>query len=166
MEELKNRGTYQPDSNFTAADEKSIMEKLLHASEKFDRSHPAAPSLEAFDAATMPPGVFRENIKAIFGVKATPKEIGYLLTLFEKDKTGMFATKEFLIKFFAMGQEARDSKRRESLEKQREAEKTMRKEAEDKVLQLTEKTDYQIDPSFTAEDFYEAERRMVIGRSL
>eukprot|EP01039_Chlorochromonas_danica_P011214 gene11214-12506_t len=163
VEDLANRQTYQPDLTYTSEDKASIMAKLLIASEKFDRSHPAAPSLEAFDAAYMPPGVFRENIKAIFGVKATPKEIGYLLELYDKDKSGNINTKDFLIQFFAMGKEARDTKRREALEKQRETTKFLKKEAEEKLLQLTEKTDYAIDPLFTSEDFYEAERRMIIA---
>lgn len=86
VEATTNRGGYEPDFNYTDADRVSIDQKILVAAEKFDKNHPAAPSLESFDAAYMTPGIFRENIKAIFGVKATRKEIGYLLSVYGKDK--------------------------------------------------------------------------------
>lgn len=161
--EQANRGSYQPDTNFTEEDKKSIEEKIAIAAEKFDKNHPAAPSLEAFTAAYMYPGVFRENIKSIFGVKATPREIGYLLSLYDRDKTGKISTKEFLIKFFALGKKIRDDKKRTALIKQREALKKMQLDNEEKLTQLIEKSDFEIDNDFTEEDFQEAVRRMTIA---
>ena len=75
------------------------MEKLSRASEGFDKNHPAAPSLEAFDTAYLSPGIFRENLKRVFNVIASPKEIGYLLTQFDKENNGTIDSKEFMLKF-------------------------------------------------------------------
>jgi hypothetical protein len=161
--EQANRGTYQPDLTYTEEDKQSILEKIAVAAEKFDKNHPASPSLEAFTAAYMFPGVFRENIKNIFGIRATPKEIGYLLELYDKEKTGKFKTKEFLIKFFALGKKIRDDKKKAVLIKQREAIKQMQKENEDKLQQLVDKTDYEIDTDYTEEDFKEAVSRMTVA---
>lgn len=160
LHEAANRSSYTPDMNFTEPDIKSIQEKVSIAAEKFDKSHPAAPSLEAFDAAHMAPGNFRENIKSIFGIKATPKEIGYLLSQYDKEKNGKINTKDFLIKFFQLGKKIRDSKRRVSLEKQRAAEKQMSLENEAKLIQLLEKSDYQADDTYEEEDFTSAEEKM------
>ena len=161
--ETANRQTYKVDFSYSDIDKESIQEKLNIAAEKFDKNHPAAPSLEAFDAAFMMPGVFRENIKSIFGIKATPKEIGYLLELYDKDKSGRIATREFLIKFFALGNEIRDSKKRATLIQQREALKAAKVEQEMKLIQLVEKSDYQVDRNYTSEDYREALRRMTIA---
>lgn len=49
------------------------------------RNHPAAPSLEAFEVLYMPPGLFRENLKRVFNVTATPKEMGYLMDLYDRN---------------------------------------------------------------------------------
>jgi hypothetical protein len=161
--ESANRQTYQPDMTFTEEDKKSIEEKIAIAAEKFDKNSPAAPSLEAFTASFMFPGVFRENIKNIFGIKATPKEIGYVLSVYDKEKTGKIGTKDFLIKFFALGKKIRDDKKKAALLKQRETTKQMQKENEEKLEQLLNKTDYEVDNEFTAEDFKEAVRRMTMA---
>jgi Ca2+-binding EF-hand superfamily protein len=78
------------------------MQKLRTASEGFDKNHPAAPSLEAFDTAYLTPGIFRENLKRVFNVIASPKEIGYLLTLFDKEGRGLIDSKEFMLKFLGI----------------------------------------------------------------
>lgn len=163
VRETATRGTYEPDMNFTAEDKASIQAKLLIAAEKFDKSHPASPSLEAFTASHMSPGVFRENIKSCFGVKATRKEIGYLLSVYDKDGIGQINTKEFLIKFFAVGKKARDEKRVKALEEQREAQKQMQKEEEMKLQQLVEKSDFELDHDFTPDDFNQAVKRMTVA---
>ena len=47
------------------------------------RNHPAAPSLEAFEVLHMPPGLFRENLKRVFNIIATPKEMAYLMDSYD-----------------------------------------------------------------------------------
>ncbi len=63
VEELSTRVGFTVDTQFSEEDKASIMAKIDHASEGFDKNHPAAPSLEAFEVAYMPPGLFRENLK-------------------------------------------------------------------------------------------------------
>lgn len=33
----------------------------------------------------MPPGLFRENLKRVFNIIASPKEMGYLMDLYDKN---------------------------------------------------------------------------------
>jgi len=96
---LANRNSFEIDTNFTEVDITNIMQKLSKASEGFDKNHPAAPSLEAFDTAYLTPGIFRENLKRVFNVIADPKEIGYLLSVYDKGNNGMIDSKEFMLKF-------------------------------------------------------------------
>lgn len=165
VEAMSNRGNYEPDMNFLESDTITIQDKLLVAAEKFDKNHPSAPSLEAFEAANMPPGVFRENIKAAFGVRASPKEIGYLLTIYGSGsgKNMLINTKEFLIAFTAMGQKARDDKRFKALQQQKDTFKQSKIDEQAKLTQLIEKADFQADMTFSTDDFREAVRRMTVA---
>lgn len=156
IEALASRSTFEVDTKFTEADKKSIMEKITTAAEGFDKTHPAAPSLEAFDAAYMPPGLFRENLKSCFNIKASPKEIGYLMELFDTTKSGTVNTKDFLIKFQSLGKQVRDEKRREFLKKKRQAEKEAAKESEEKIANLWKKKEMDIDYDYGPEDFASA----------
>lgn len=160
LEEAANRQTFTVDMDFTDADKDSILQKLAAASEGFDKTHPAAPSLEAFEVAYLSPGIFRENLKRVFNVLASPKEIGYLMSVYDKQKTGKVDSKEFMIKFLAMGKKIRDDKRKAFLEEQRLAEKAAREEEERKLNALWEKADLQVDYDATGADLKSAVDKM------
>jgi len=70
---------FQVDMNFGDKDIESTVAKLVGASEKYDKNHPAAPDLSAFDISTMSAGLFREQMKSCFGIKLEPKEIGFCI---------------------------------------------------------------------------------------
>ena len=160
LEEAANRQTFIVDSDYTEADQESILLKLSNASEGFDKTHPAAPSLEAFEVAYLSPGIFRENLKRVFNILATPKEIGYLMSVYDKEKQGKIDSKEFMIKFLALGKKIRDDKRRAFLEEQRLAIKTAKIEEERKLSALWDKAELSIDYNITGSDLRSAIEKM------
>lgn len=158
--EAANRQTFTPDAAYTDVDKQSILEKINAASEGFDKSHPAAPSLEAFEVAYLSPGLFRENLKRVFNILATPKEIGYLMDEYDKAKNGKIDSKEFMIKFLASGKRIRDEKRRQFLEETRLAQKQAVEEEERKVSALWDKAELQVDYETTGADLKSAIEKM------
>jgi Ca2+-binding EF-hand superfamily protein len=158
--EAANRQTFTVDMDFADADRDAILQKLAAASEGFDKTHPAAPSLEAFEVAYLTPGLFRENLKRVFNVLASPKEIGYLMSVYDKQKLGKIDSKEFMIKFLATGKKIRDDKRKAFLEEQRLAEKQAREEEERKVSALWDKAELLVDYDTSGADLKSAIEKM------
>lgn len=58
-EDLENKRILELVDDYTAADEKSALEKLVNAAVKYDRLMPGAVPLDAFDIEKMNPGEFR-----------------------------------------------------------------------------------------------------------
>ncbi len=79
------------------------------------------------------------HVRRVFHIQATPKEIGYLMTLFDKDHTGRVDSREFMLKFTAIGKHIRSDKRKAFLAAKRAAEKAAIKEEEDKLAAQWEK---------------------------
>ncbi|KAJ1442366.1 hypothetical protein B484DRAFT_66814 [Ochromonadaceae sp. CCMP2298] len=156
IHDLANRQTFTFTFDYTEADTLSINEKINKASEGFDKSHPAAPSLEAFDVAYMPPGVFRENLKRVFNIVASGKEVGVLMDQFDKAKLGQIDSKDFLNKFQAIGKAIRDDKRRKFLEETRKAQKEAKLEEERKTAAMWEKAELDVDYDTTNNDLRSA----------
>ena len=102
-------------------DKESAMEKLLKVSTGYDKNHPAAPSLSAFDCKVMTPGILRECMKRAFGMKLTPGEVAYIVTLFDTTHTNHITCSEFLNKFISMGVQNRYKRHHEFLLSQRAA---------------------------------------------
>jgi hypothetical protein len=73
----------------------------------YDRYHPSSVQLDAFEAQSMPPHVFREQLKRCFNIRLAPQEFGALLSYFDKDKTGTVDCVRFLVTFFRTGQSSR-----------------------------------------------------------
>lgn len=49
---------------------------MTEAAVLYDRHHPSAVQLDAFDGAGMPPHIFKEQLRRVFNVKLKPKELG------------------------------------------------------------------------------------------
>lgn len=158
------------DWDFSRDDRTTAYDKLTVSAEKFDKNHPAAPSLKSFELGFMKPGVFREALKHCFNVVLTPKELGAVI----KDFLGAFALlllvslltesvsghgceeeldpKLFLIEFMKLGVGARARAKALALEQQRKAEVEAAQERARKQRILTQKTVVDVDDSFTAVD--------------
>lgn len=59
--------------------------------------------LTAFEGASLQPHEFKEQLRRVFNIHLSPRELGALMDLFDKDKDGTIACNEFLIMFFKTG---------------------------------------------------------------
>ena len=86
------------------------MTKLTEAAFQYDRNSPGAMGLGGFQAVSMPPNVFKEQIKRVFGLNVTVGELGALVSFFDRNNTGsgVVNCKEFIDKFLRMGMAERD----------------------------------------------------------
>jgi len=133
----------------------SALAKITKAAENYDRNapgsvsdggaptsprpphpqstHPAYPTsppqvgLEGFSGSSMEPHVFKEQLRRVFNIKATPGELGALMSYFDKNGDGDVNCSEFLIEFFKRGHERRGVLWR----KQRDLQESQNKARED-----------------------------------
>jgi hypothetical protein len=50
---------------------------------RYDKNHPGAPSLEAFETQYMEAHVFKDQLKKAFFVKCSPQELGAVMHYFD-----------------------------------------------------------------------------------
>jgi len=74
------------DFKFTHADLQSAVQKIALASRDYNPNSPTALRLDAFDCKSMRPLLFRSMLKRCLQIKLTNKELGALMSIF--DKTG------------------------------------------------------------------------------
>ncbi|CAM9259846.1 unnamed protein product, partial [Discosporangium mesarthrocarpum] len=106
--ERKNRdaeakATIQVSHDYTAEDRDSAMAKIVRAATRYDKNHPSCLGLDAFEGAVMPPHVFKEQLKRVFGIRLSPEELGAVMDSFDKDRDGTVNCSEFLLTFFRVG---------------------------------------------------------------
>jgi Ca2+-binding EF-hand superfamily protein len=94
--------------DFTEKDFQSAFFKLTLGAIKYDRSLPNAMNLTAFECISMPPHIFREQLKLTFNVKVTVPELWALMSYFDKDNTGEINCKKFINQFLRTGYEERN----------------------------------------------------------
>lgn len=98
------------DWDFNENDLEDAFEKIKQCAVKFDKSHPASPSLQGFEGGRMTAGVFRDLVRRTFNLWLTPKELCAIVNQFKhKDDKKMIDTKKFLIHFMRIGFEGRDA---------------------------------------------------------
>ena len=64
------------------------MAQITAAAAIYDRNSPGCVQLDAFDGATMPPHVFKEQLKRVFNIRLSPPELGAMMKYFDKDGDG------------------------------------------------------------------------------
>uniref|UniRef100_A0A7S3MK82 Uncharacterized protein n=1 Tax=Spumella elongata TaxID=89044 RepID=A0A7S3MK82_9STRA len=95
------------DHNYTEADFQSAFQKLTTGAMKYDRAGPGAVGLNAFEAVSMPPHIFKEQLKLVFNVNVTLPELWALVAYFDRDQSGVVNCKHFLTQFLRTGLEER-----------------------------------------------------------
>jgi len=166
--------------NFTEAEFKSAIEKLTDAAWRYDRTKYSSMGLEAFEAKTMPPHIFKvifansfsrlslllshslycmlcvrsqEQLKRVFNIPLSPPELGALMSYFDKEGVGYINCAEFLIQFFRTGFEER-SRREQIWRKYDEDKMKVRKEQRKTQEQAAEqKNALKVQYAFSEEDF-------------
>jgi len=53
--------------------------------------------LDAFEGESMPPHVFKEQLKRVFRIRLSPPELGAIMDVFDKDREGTVNSSEFLL---------------------------------------------------------------------
>eukprot|EP01039_Chlorochromonas_danica_P002407 gene2407-2639_t len=80
MERKREYRLYEEQMDFQTA-----FGKLRAAAIKYNKDSPSAGGLNAFEAATMPPHIFKEQLKLVFHVKVTVPELFALVSFFQPD---------------------------------------------------------------------------------
>jgi hypothetical protein len=97
-----------PIRDFTEKDFQNAFFKLTMGAIKYDRALPNAMNLTAFECISMPPHIFREQLKLTFNVKVNVNELWALLSYFDPDNTGEVNCKKFVTQFLRTGYEERN----------------------------------------------------------
>jgi hypothetical protein len=82
--------------------------QLTESAFLYDRSNPGAMGLKGFENESMPPHMFREQIKRVFNLSVTKGELGALVSYFDKAESGVVNCKVFIDRFLRMGMLERD----------------------------------------------------------
>lgn len=83
-QELAQKNSMKVSYEYSEAEYASAMEKLMDAAWRYDKTMPGAPALDAFEAKTMEPHVFKEQLRRAFYMKVTPQELGAIMHYFDK----------------------------------------------------------------------------------
>jgi Ca2+-binding EF-hand superfamily protein len=143
------------DHKYEEADFQSAFQKLTTGAMKYDRSGPGAVGLDAFEAVSMPPHIFKEQLKLVFNVNISLPELWALVAYFDKDNSGVVNCKYFLTQFLRTGLEERIRIRQRwlkevALKKEKDRAKVEEREAE-KVRKAWAEVDFDfLEPDFDA----------------
>lgn len=146
---------------YTEEDFQSAFSKLTEGAIKYDRSGPGAVGLEGFEVISMPPHVFREQLKMVFNVKLSIPELMALMSYFDKEKTGTINCKQFVTQFLRTGFEERTRIRTGWRVEQKKRQERVAKKIEEKEKKEIEKQFNEVDFEFTEDDFDEALKKLV-----
>lgn len=136
-QELEAKNGLKVSYGYTEEEFNSAMHKLLEAAWRYDKNMPGAPCLDAFNSYDMEPHVLNEQLKKAFYMKLTPQELGAIMHYFDPEKTGKVHCETFLKRFFKLGFEERQARKRVWRELQKELIK-QRLEEEERKLQALE----------------------------
>jgi len=153
------------DWNFTEKDKEQALKMVTKAAAEYDANHPAAMSLSAFDGASMTPAVFREMLRRTMNINLTNKELGALITVFDKDGDKTVDCAEFMVKFTTLGFNERDRVRQENRRKKAEHEKRVAEEQAAKEKAKEDKREAYVNYNFTHDEFSSAMEKLKYAAS-
>ena len=104
----------------------------------------------------MEPHVFKEQLKRVLNLQVTPKELGALMSYFDKNGDGMISCPEFLIQFVKLGFEERSRRKAEWKKHEDELQHAKRRELERKQTLAEEKNMLKVQYEYTEEDYQSA----------
>jgi hypothetical protein len=143
----------KPYGDFTEKDFHSAFAKLTEGAVKYDRSLPNAMSLTAFESISMPPHIFREQLKLTFNIKINVLELWALMSYYDKELIGEINCKSFVNSFLRIGFDERNHIK-ESWRIQKKKKEEELKEKEEKAIKEKELIAFkECDFDFTENDF-------------
>lgn len=150
----KNR--MQVSYEFGESDFESAIQKLTEAAWKYDKNMPGAVSMSAFEGQSMEPHVFKEQLFRVLNMKLSPKELGALMSYFDKNGDGRISCPEFLIQFIKVGFEERSRRRQAWRQFEERRAKARKRKEEEKEMEAEQKNNLKITYDFTENDFQSA----------
>ncbi len=151
---------------FSEEDANNAESKMTEAASRFDKNHPAAPSLAGFTSGAMKPVEFNGLIQRVFNLWLTPKELSSLIFRYKYDETAQtIDSKAFLNAFIKIGFEERQRIKSRILDRQRQANIAREEEIARKKKVLSQKNVWDIDPDFTDQDRRSAIDKLTIASS-
>jgi hypothetical protein len=154
IEEARSKARKSLSAEYTEDDLKSVMGKIRVAAVAYDKNHPGAPSLAAFDVLHLPADVFREILKQTFNIILSSGELVALIRHIHPSSDGENVnSKDFLILFNKIGFQERGRIHKEALGKQRKESLEQKLESERKVAALVDKSEFKMSWEFTGKDF-------------
>lgn len=147
--------------DFTEEDFQSAFALLTEGAMKYFKGAPGSVPLDAFEVESLPPNIFKEQLKSVFNVKVSFPQLWALISYFDKEKTGSVNCERFLIQFFRTGYEERNRIKRDwQVQKQMIMEKK-RKKREAKEEQAAKLAWQEVDFAFAEEDFDSALSKLI-----
>lgn len=137
----------------------TAVQKLTQAAAKYIKGAPGAVSLTAFEAQTMLPHVFKEQLKLVFGLKVTIPELSALLHFFGNDEE--LTCREFVVKFVRMGIEERQSMRKKWKEDDKAKKEKADKLKEEILIKNGLRGVTEVNKNFVEEDFDSALGKLI-----
>ena len=95
------------------------MQKLVKAAKGYRKHGGGGLGLDGFNGVRISAGLFREMVKRTFNVVLSGKELGAMVELFDKDKSGEVNCQEFLVFFSNAGYTERSKEHSQGLSKRR-----------------------------------------------
>jgi len=160
LAELETKNALKCSFEFLPEDKERALQKLREAARLYDKAAPGAMSMQSFEVLSMPPHIFKEQLKRVFNLKVTPSELGALMSIFDAENSGEVPCNYFAKNFLAMGISERDRELKLNLEKQRKADEMRRIEQELKAKELANKNALQVASQFTEEEALQAMLKM------
>jgi hypothetical protein len=161
-QEEERRAVYDPNlrpqiapeafQSFSASDSETAMEKLRVGAKNYDKGHPAAKSLNGFDAAFLDPASFRDVVFKTFNVKLTPGEVGAIAKDYPSGSEGNIDTHKFLKFFLKLGQNLRMADHSHQLQENRQGIAALEQEQVRRLQEQERRLALGIDADFTPED--------------
>jgi Ca2+-binding EF-hand superfamily protein len=103
------------DHAFTAADSASARDKLVRASLAYDKLSSTAPSLQVFESGVMTASKLRDNLRKVFNVYLSARELGAVMKDFDAKGEGYVRSRDFVRGFLRLGTEKRAEVQRQNV---------------------------------------------------
>jgi hypothetical protein len=168
-EDFENKRILELVTDFTPEDEKTALEKMVNAAVKYDRLMPGAIPLDAFDIERMTPGEFREQLKSVFNIQLSVRELSAFIAYFNRDKDPndiCVNCAAFLVTFFRWGFKEKTIRLHEVWEKEKRINEEKEKKRREEQEELDKKNASKVNFTFTPEDKERAIKKLKIAAKL
>jgi Ca2+-binding EF-hand superfamily protein len=136
---------------FTEEDRLEAIKKIKAAAVNYDKNSPGSVTMEAFDAAYLTPGMFKEVLKRSLNINFTEPELASMLSEYDNGRSNV-NTQAFMVSFIKLGTDERDKVKAIQLTKQRRMNYLRKTEHERKMAESEEKMTLSIEYDYTEEE--------------